>query len=62
MDNVKISGIIFKHNENDLELWTDFCFSEEDIEKLWEIFMKYNVEGCSIRGTKKEIMEELGNE
>ena len=57
MENVTINAIIFKHGEDDFELWENFHFSKEDEEKIWEILMKYNVEGDSYRGTKKEIME-----
>ncbi len=55
----RISGIIFKHGVDDYDLWEGFVFSEEDEKAIWKILMKYETEGGSVRGTRKEIKEEM---
>ena len=65
MNEIKIVGIIMEHFEGgeiDYGLWEGFNLSEEDESAIWEILMKYDTQGCSVRGTKKGIAEELGNE
>lgn len=62
MEEIKISGIIFEHGKDDFGLWEGFYLTEEDENIIWNILKKYDTEGCSIRGTKKEIAEELGDE
>ena len=54
-----ISGIIFKHGENDYELWEEFVLSKENSQKIKKILKQYETEGCSVRGTREEIAEEL---
>lgn len=56
----RISGIIFEHGKDDFGLWEGFVLSEEDENAIWKILSKYDTEGCSIRGTRKEIAEEIG--
>ena len=58
MDNM-ITGIIFRHGENDLELWEGFSLTEEEENAIWNILMRHDTEGCSVRGTRKEIAREL---
>ena len=36
---MKIKEIIFKHNENDFELWKDFTLTEEEEIIIQNIFM-----------------------
>ena len=54
-----IYGIIFKHGENDLELWEGFSLTEEEENIISEILMRHDTEGCSVRGTREEIAREL---
>ena len=58
MENM-ITGIIFRHEENDFELWEGFNLTEEEETEIWNILMRHNTEGYSIRGTRKEIANEL---
>ena len=57
---VTIVGIIFQHGEDDYGLWEGFMLSEEDDNAIQTILSKYETEGCSVRGTRKEIAEEMG--
>ena len=60
-DNVRIAGIIFEHGKDDFGLWEGFVLSEEDENTIQAILSKYDTEGCSVRGTRKEIAEEINN-
>ena len=51
-DKIRISGIIFEHGKD------DYGLDEEN--QIMEILMNHDTEGCSIRGTRKEISEEIG--
>lgn len=58
-DKITISGIIFEHGADDYGLWEGFVLSEEDENAIWKILQKYDTEGCSVRGTRKEIADEM---
>ena len=60
MNDTRISGIIFEHGKDDFGLWEGFVLSEEDKNTIQNILSKYDTEGYSIRGTRKEIAEEIG--
>ena len=61
MENkIKISGIIFEHDKDDYGLWEGFYLTEDEENQIMEILMNHDTEGCSIRGTRKEISEEIG--
>lgn len=55
----RICGIIFEHGTDDYGLWEGFVLSEEDENAIQQILSKYDMEGCSVRGTRKEIAEEI---
>lgn len=57
--DVEIAGIIFRHGEDDYGLWEGFHLSKKDEDAIQTILMKYDTEGCSVRGTRKEIAEEM---
>ena len=59
-DKIKITGIIFEHGKNDYGLWEGFYLTEDEENQIMEILMSHDTEGCSIRGTRKEIDEEIG--
>ena len=59
-DKIRISGIIFEHGKDDYELWEGFNLVEDEENQIMKILMSHNTEGCSIRGTRKEIAEEIG--
>lgn len=58
-DVSRICGIIFEHGQNDFGLWEGFRLTEEEENAIQQILMKHDTEGCSVRGTKIEIAEEL---
>lgn len=58
--NVQISGIIYEHGADDYALWEGFSLSEEDEEAIQSILSKYDTQGYSVRGSRKEIGEEVG--
>lgn len=61
MDNeVRISGIVFKHGNDDYSVWEGFYLTEEEEDAIHQILMKHETEGCSVRGTRKQIAEEIG--
>lgn len=58
-ETTTISGIILQHGADDYGLWEGFVLSEEDENAIWKILQKYDTEGCSVRGTRKEISDEM---
>lgn len=59
-DEIRISGIVFEHGKNDYGFWEGFSLTEEEENQIAEILMKHDTEGYSIRGTRKQIAEEIG--
>ena len=59
-EKVRISGIIFEHGNDDYGLWEGFSLTEEDENAIWKILATHDTEGCSLRGTRKEIAKEIG--
>ncbi|WP_277219365.1 hypothetical protein [Peptoniphilus vaginalis] len=53
-----ISSIIFKHGDDDYSIWIP-DFSAEEMEKITKLLEKYSTEGYSVRGSKKDLIEEL---
>ena len=56
----RIAGIVIEHGDNDLGYWEGFYLTEDEKNAIWDILRKHDTEGCSIRGTRKEIVEEIG--
>ncbi len=54
-----IDGILISHSADDVSFWEGFSLSEEDEEAIWSILKKYDTQGCSVRGTRKEVVEEI---
>lgn len=59
-DTTRISGIIFEHGIDDFGIWEGFILSQEDENIIYQILQKYDTQGCSLRGKRKEIAEEFG--
>lgn len=57
--STKISGIVFEYGNNDYGFWEGFSLTEEEENQIMEIIMRHNTEGYSVRGTGKEIVEEM---
>ena len=53
-----IKTIIFQNGNDDYELCSDFKLTEDEERKIMEILSNHETEGCSVRGTKKDIIKE----
>lgn len=56
---MKIAGITIKHGNNDFEYWEGFSLTKDEENVIWNILNKHDIEGCSVRGTWKEIIDEM---
>lgn len=56
----RIVGIVMEHGDNDFGYWEGFYLTETEENVVWNILNKHDTEGCSLRGTRKEIAEEIG--
>lgn len=56
----RISGIVIEHGKDDFGYWEGFNLTEAEENAIWNILSKHDTEGCSLRGTRKEIAEEIG--
>lgn len=54
----RIVGIVIEHGKDDFGYWEGFSLTEAEENTIWNILSKHDTEGCSIRGTRKEIIEE----
>lgn len=54
----RIVGIVIEHGKDDFGYWEGFSLTEAEENAIWNILSKHDIEGCSIRGTRKEIIEE----
>ncbi len=55
----RIAGIVFEHGNDDFGYWNGFTLTEEEENIIQEILLRYDTEGCSVRGSKEEILEDL---
>ena len=56
----RIAGIVIEHGKNDFGYLEGFSLTEAEENAIWNILNKHDTEGCSIRGTRKEIAEQIG--
>ena len=56
---IRISGIVLEHGNDDYEYWEGFYLTEDEENIINEILSKHDMEGCSIRGSRKGIVEEF---
>lgn len=54
-----IAGIVFRHGNDDYGLWEGFSLTEEEENAIWKILVNHDTEGCSVRGTRKQIAKEM---
>ena len=54
-----IAGILFRHGNDDYGFWEGFALTEEEEKGIWEIISNHDTEGCSVRGTRKQIAKEM---
>lgn len=58
MDDILLEAIVYRHGENDFELW-ELDIPQTAIDEIETILNKYRHRGCSVRGTGREIGLEL---
>ena len=56
----RIVGIVIEYGKDNFGYWEGFNLTEAEENAIWNILSKHDTEGCSIRGTRKEIAEEIG--
>lgn len=56
----RIAGIVIEHGDNDFGYLEGFYLTEEEENAIWDILSNHDTEGCSLRGTLKEVAEEIG--
>jgi hypothetical protein len=58
-NKTKILGILFQYGNDDCALWEEFSLTEEEENAIWKILKNHDTEGCSVRGTRKDIAKEM---
>ena len=58
MEQIKIVGILFQHGNDDYSLSEGFNLTAEEEEIIYNILSKHDTEGCSVRGTYKDIIND----
>jgi len=56
----RIAGLVIEHGRDDFGYWEGFSLTEAEENAIWNILSNHDTEGCSIRGSRKEIAEEIG--
>ena len=59
MDKMRIAGIMMEHGNNDFSYWDGFYLTEEEENAIWKILSKHDTEGCSVRGTLEDVIEDI---
>ena len=59
MGEDRIFGIMFQHGTDDFGYWEGFNLTEEEERIISEILAKHDTEGCSVRGTWKDVIEDI---
>lgn len=57
--NPKIKGIIFQHDDNDYSVWMPDISKKENEKFLKTLLAVFVDNGCSVRGTKKDIIDAI---
>ena len=57
-DGNTLCGFVYQHGEKDFSAW-QVELSDEDREKIEEILMKYDTEGCSVRNVYDSKFNEV---
>ena len=59
MEEDRVCGIMIVHGDDDFGYWGGFCLTEEDENAIWKILSKYDTQGCSVRGTWNDVIEDI---
>lgn len=58
MDTAQVAGIIYKHGNDDFSVWFPE-FSAEENKEVNALLEKFANSGCSTRGAKQDIIDEV---
>ena len=58
MSEVRMTGVLFQHGDDDYALWEGFNLTEAEEEAIWAILSRHDTEGCSVRGAYNQIIVE----
>lgn len=58
-ENPKIEGIVFKHGDDDYSFWMPDISKDENEKFVQTLFAAFEDNGCSVRGTKKDILDTI---
>lgn len=58
-DDPEVVGIVTQFGKNDFSYWEGFSLTDEEKEKIQEIFQRHETEGCSVRGNRNDIAREI---
>ena len=54
--NPKIEGIVFRYGDDDYSFWMPDISKDENEKFVQTLFAAFEDNGCSVRGTKKDII------
>lgn len=57
--NPIIEGIVFKHGDDDYSFWMTDISKDENEKFVQTLFAAFEDNGCSVRGTKKDILDTI---
>lgn len=57
--NPKIEGIVFRYGDDDYSFWMPGISKEENEKFVQTLFSAFEDNGCSVRGTKKDILDTI---
>lgn len=55
----KIVGVMFEHSDKTVSYWDGFSLTNDDQETIGIVLSKYDTEGYSVRGTLRDVLNEL---
>ena len=57
--NPKIEGIVFRYGDDDYSFWMPDISIKENVKFMQTLFVAFEDNGCSVRGTKKDILDTI---
>lgn len=55
----KIEGIVFRYGDGDYTFWMPDISKDENEKFVQTLFAAFEDNGCSVRGTKKDILDAI---
>lgn len=57
--DTRISGVMFEHGTDDFGFWEGFHLTDAEEAVVYQILSRHDTEGCSVHGTRKDIVKEM---